>query len=73
MKTKKLEFKNLSNGITDGIVFFYMKDKMLYPILLDKEQCEMLDIMLLMAFSESQLRIAPTPVEYEAIKEMIVE
>lgn len=69
----KPKFTNISDGTSDGIVFFYMKDKMLYPILINKEQAEMLDVVIAMPFKDYKLRVAPTPVEYDAIKNMIIE
>ena len=36
--------RNLSDGISDGIVLFYAKDGIIYPIGLSKEQLETLDL-----------------------------
>jgi hypothetical protein len=68
----KTEFTNLSDGNSDGIVLFYMKEGMLYPVLLNKDQAEMLDITIAAPF-KSKLAITPTPLEYEAIKHMIID
>lgn len=67
------KYKNLSDGVSDGIVLFYMKNKMLYPVMITKDQVEMLDLIIAVPFKESKLVVAPTPVEYDAIKEMIIE
>jgi len=69
----KTEFTNLSDGNSDGIVLFYMKEGMLYPVLLNKDQVEMLDIAIAVPFMKSKLAITPTPLEYEAIKHMIID
>lgn len=69
--SKKIELNNLSNGETDGIVLFYLKNGSLHPILLNEEQAIMLDMVIATPFAESKLRVAPSIVEYEAIKHMI--
>ena len=46
------KYENLSNGTSDGIVLFYMKDGKLKPIALTKDQADMLDVSLKIAFGE---------------------
>jgi hypothetical protein len=48
---KMQDFSNLSNGKTDGLVLFYVKDQISYPVYLTQDQAEMLDMMFGMAFS----------------------
>ena len=67
------KYKNLSDGVSDGIVLFYMKNRMLHPVMITKDQIEMLDLALVIPFKDSKLNIAPTPVKYEAIKEMVID
>ena len=50
---------NLSDGKSDGIVLFYLKDKKLYSVLLPREQAEVLDIALGAILGEETLKIAP--------------
>lgn len=46
-----MEYRNLSNGETDGLALFYVKDKTSYPVYLTQEQADMLDMMVGMAIS----------------------
>lgn len=39
-----MQFTNLSDGKTDGLALFYIKDGTIYPIGLTKDQATMLDI-----------------------------
>lgn len=50
---------NLSDGKSDGIVLFYLKDKKLYGVLLPREQAEVPDITLGVIFGNETLKIAP--------------
>lgn len=68
-----MKFNNLSDGTTDGVVIFYMKKGMLHPVLLNKDQATMLDIVIAAPFAEEKMIIAPTPVEHETIKNMIID
>ena len=68
-----MKFKNLSDGKTDGIVLFYMKNEKLHPVGLSEEQAMMLDVLLATPFTEKGMAVSPKPVEYEAIKEMIMD
>ena len=52
-----MELKNLSNGDTDGFALFYIKDKRLATVVLNKEQTEKLDIMLQAVFTGSTVRV----------------
>jgi len=54
--------KNLSDGKTDGIVLFYLKDKKLYPIALTKEQVDMLDITISMGMGR-KLNVIDKPLK----------
>lgn len=65
------KYKNLSNGFSDGLVLFYMKDKMLHPVKITKDQAEILDFAIMFPFKETELIIESTPVKYENIKEII--
>jgi len=67
------KWTNISDGKSNGFVLFYMKDGMLHPVLLTKDQADMLDISIAIPFTEKPARVAPTPVEHDAIKEMIIE
>ncbi|MBY6842663.1 hypothetical protein [Clostridium botulinum] len=46
---------NMSDGNKDGLALFYIKDKKAYPIALDEEQLQMLDITLGMCLKEIKL------------------
>ncbi|HCL4455109.1 TPA: hypothetical protein N2D10_003135 [Clostridium botulinum] len=46
---------NMSDGTKDGLALFYIKDKKAYPIALNEEQLEMLDITLSMCLKEIKL------------------
>jgi hypothetical protein len=35
METNENKYTNLSDGVSDGIAIFYMKDGKLHPVLLD--------------------------------------
>ena len=72
-KNEVPKYKNLSNGTSDGVVLFYMKNQMLYPVLITKDQVEMLDFMIAAPFMNSAMQVGPTPVEYDAIKHMIID
>ena len=47
-----MNFNNLSDGKSDGIVLFYMKDGKLKPIGLVQEQAEALDLIIMIPFKE---------------------
>ena len=66
-------WNNLSNGKSNGFVLFYMKDGMLHPVLLTKEQADLLDLSIILPFQEKPCTVALTPLEYDAIKEMIIK
>lgn len=51
------EFKNLSNGETDGFALFYIKDGKLKAVLLNEEEATMLDASLKIAFGDSKVRV----------------
>ena len=50
---------NLSDGIKDGLVLFYMKNQKLHSVLITQEQADMLDISLKIAFGDEPVKIAP--------------
>ena len=68
-----MKFKNLSDGTTDGVVLFYMKKGKLHPILLNKDQADILDLVISMPFSGNKMVIDPNPVEHATIKYMLVD
>ena len=52
-----MNFNNLSDGKSDGIVLFYMKDVKLKPIGLVQEQAEALDLIIMIPFKEKSLKV----------------
>ena len=52
-----MEFNNLSDGKSDGIVLFYMKEGKLKPIGLCQEQAEALDLIIMIPFKEKSLKV----------------
>ena len=40
------KYINLSNGKSDGFVLFYVKDGIIYPVLLREQQAQAVDMML---------------------------
>ena len=48
---------NLSDGKEDGIVLFYNRGGELYPVILNEEQRDMLEITLSIPFKESKLKV----------------
>lgn len=69
--SKDLKLINLSDGTTNGIVLFYMKNGKLHPILLKEEQAQMLDFVIKTPFAESKMCVHPDAVEYQTIKHML--
>lgn len=65
-----MQFQNLSDGVKDGIVIFYLKNGKLHPALLDEDQATMLDVVIATPFVESKMRIS-RPVELNTIKSMV--
>jgi len=53
------EYNNISNGITDGFVLFYMKDGKLKSVGLNKDEADRLDIILGTVFTEPATIIEP--------------
>lgn len=72
MKKPKQKWNNLSNGETDGFVLFYLKGGKLHPVLLSQDQADMLDLSIVVPFQEKPCRVAPTPLEHDNIKEMLI-
>jgi len=58
--SKENEFTNMSDGVNDGFVLFYVKDENVYPIALTKEQMQMLDIVIPTALG-SKVNIVDMP------------
>ncbi len=52
--------ENLSDGISDGFVLFYIKDKKLNTVLLNEEQAQTLDMMLNVVFKDTPARVMPS-------------
>ena len=50
---------NLSDGVKDGLVMFYLKDQKLHSVLITQEQAEVLDIYLKLAFGNNTVKISP--------------
>lgn len=67
---------NLSDGKSDGICIFYVKDGGIYPVVLSEQQAELLDIGVTLAFSEQPLRVLvgqPPMAMVENMKEKLVK
>ena len=52
--------ENLSDGVKDGFVLFYLKDGKLNSVLLDQEQVNVLDVSLKIALGDKAVRVVPT-------------
>lgn len=52
---------NMSDGTSDGIVIMYCKDGIIYPVGLNKEQLEMLDLSIGICF-QGTLNIINQPI-----------
>ena len=66
-------FNNLSNGIDDGVVLFYLKDGKLHPILLNADQAEMLDLVITTPFVDSKMLISEEVLKVEVIRHMLAK
>ena len=51
------KYNNLSDGKSDGIVLFYVKEGKIKPVVFSQDQADMLDIVLNMPFKESKLMV----------------
>ena len=51
---------NLSDGIKDGFVLFYLKNQKLNSVLITQEQSDILDMMLNVVFGDEVVRISPS-------------
>ena len=51
---------NLSDGIKDGFVLFYLKNQKLNSVLITQEQADILDMMLNVVFGDEVVRISPS-------------
>lgn len=49
--------ENLSDGVKDGFVLFYLKGGKLHTVLLNKDQADMLDISLKVAFGDDPVKV----------------
>lgn len=65
------KFQNLSNGQSDGVVIFYMKNGKLHPVALTKDQAQMLDIAISVPFKSSAMNVIGSPVSYQNISHML--
>ena len=52
-----MEFRNLSDGESDGFTIFYLKGKKLHAVLLNEEQAGILDLSLGIVFAKSKARV----------------
>ena len=50
---------NLSDGIRDGFVLFYLKNQKLNSVLITQEQADMLDMMLSIVFGSDIVKTSP--------------
>ena len=50
---------NLSDGIRDGFVLFYLKNQKLNSVLITQEQADMLDMMLSIVFGSDIVQTSP--------------
>jgi len=62
---------NLSDGNSDGIVLFYLKDHKVYPTVLNEEQADILD-RLFSALGELRVLDEPQNVTLERYKNLAV-
>lgn len=63
MKSKKkvrVNMNNLSDGIKDEFVLFYLKNQKLNSVLITQEQADILDMMLNVVFGDEVVRISPS-------------
>lgn len=51
---------NLSDGVKDGFVLFYLKNQKLNSVLITQEQADILDMMLNVVFGDEVVRISPS-------------
>lgn len=54
-----MDYVNISNGMTDGFVLFYLKGGKLCSVLLTAEQATMLDLVLDTVFGDQSARVVP--------------
>lgn len=48
---------NMSNGKENGFVLSYVMDEVAYPVVLDKETMQMLEVLIPMAFTNKEVQI----------------
>lgn len=48
----------MSNGKENGFVLSYVMDEVAYPVVLDKETMQMLEVLIPMAFTNKEVHIA---------------
>ncbi|ACQ52592.1 hypothetical protein GJ703_00656 [Clostridium botulinum] len=53
---------NMTDGKKDGLALVYVKDSVAYPVALNKEQLEMLDITIGMCLSDGMKVIGDKPI-----------
>ena len=51
---------NLSDGVKDGFVLFYLKNQKLNSVLITQGQADILDMMLNVVFWDEVVRISPS-------------
>lgn len=51
---------NLSDGVKDGFVLFYLKNQKLNSVLITQGQADILDMMLNVVFGDEVVRISPS-------------
>ena len=62
MKSKKkvrVVMNNLSDGMRDGFVLFYLKNQKLNSVLITQEQSDILDMMLSIVFGSDIVKTSP--------------
>lgn len=65
-----MELKNMSDGKSDGLCLFYMKDSKLKGVLLSKSDLEQLDVTLALIFNKDNA-LTVCSLDPEVIKELI--
>lgn len=56
-----MDLKNMSNGKSDGVCLFYMKDSKLKTVALSKSDVEQLDVMMALIFTKDNPLTVCTP------------
>ncbi|AXG91116.1 hypothetical protein FDF29_11855 [Clostridium botulinum] len=62
MFRRQISMNNMTDGKKDGLALVYVKDSVAYPVALNKEQLEMLDITIGMCLSDGMKVIGDKPI-----------